>query len=102
MDPVLAAARPSFDAEEVIDIARRTFDVDAVGARDLGSERDQTFLLVDRDDEPLAVMKVSNAAEDPATLDMEALGVVHASRVDPTLPLAIPRLVPGASPGSHD
>jgi 4-aminobutyrate aminotransferase-like enzyme/Ser/Thr protein kinase RdoA (MazF antagonist) len=102
MDPVLAAARPSFDAVEVIDIARRTFDVDAAGARDLGSERDQTFLLVDREGEPLAVMKVSNAAEDPATLDMEALGVLHASRVDPTLPLAIPRLVPGASPGSHD
>ncbi|HEX2469820.1 MAG TPA: aminotransferase class III-fold pyridoxal phosphate-dependent enzyme [Candidatus Limnocylindrales bacterium] len=102
MDPVLAAARPSFDAAEVIDIARRTFDVDASGSRDLGSERDQTFLLVDREGEPLAVMKVSNAAEDPATLDMEALGVLHASRVDPTLPLAIPRLVPGASPGSND
>ncbi len=100
MDPVLAAARPSFDAAEVVDIARRTFDVDADSARDLGSERDQTFLLLDRDGEPLAVMKVSNAAEDPSTLDMEALGVIHASRVDPTLPLAIPRLVPGASPGS--
>jgi 4-aminobutyrate aminotransferase-like enzyme/Ser/Thr protein kinase RdoA (MazF antagonist) len=102
MDPVLAAARPSFDAAEVIEIARRTFDVDAAGARDLGSERDQTFLLIDREGEPLAVMKVSNAAEDPATLDMEALGVLHASRVDPTLPLAIPRLVPGVSPGSND
>ena len=102
MDPVLAAARPSFEAAEVIDIARRTFDVDADGARDLGSERDQTFLLLDRDAAPLAVMKVSNAAEDPATLDMEALGVIHASRVDPTLPLAIPRLTPGASPGSSD
>lgn len=102
MDPVLAAARPSFDAADVIDIARRTFDVDADGARDLGSERDQTFLLADGDGKPLAVMKVSNAAEDPATLDMEALGVIHASRVDPTLPLAIPRLVPGSSPGSAD
>ncbi len=102
MDPVLAAARPSFDAAEVIDIARRTFDVDADGARDLGSERDQTFLLLDREDHPLAVMKVSNAAEDPATLDMEALAVIHASRVDPTLPLAIPRLIPGASPSAGD
>ncbi len=102
MDPVLAAARPSFEAAEVIDIARRTFDVDADGARDLGSERDQTFMLLDRAAAPLAVMKVSNAAEDPATLDMEALGVIHASRVDPTLPLAIPRLIPGASPGSGD
>ena len=102
MDPVLAAARPAFDPADVADIARRTFDIEADAARDLGSERDQTFMLLDRAAAPLAVMKVSNAAEDPATLDMEALGVIHASRVDPTLPLAIPRLIPGASPGSGD
>ncbi len=102
MDPVLAAARPAFDAAAAIDIARQTFDVEAAAARDLGSERDQTFLLLGPDDTPLAVMKVSNAAEDPATLDMEALAVLHATRVDPELPLAIPRLIPGASPGSGD
>ena len=43
-------------------------------------------------------MKVSNAAEDPATLDMEALAVLHARRADPTLPVALPRIVPGADP----
>jgi 4-aminobutyrate aminotransferase-like enzyme/Ser/Thr protein kinase RdoA (MazF antagonist) len=102
MDPVLAAARPAFDAAAAVDIARQTFDVEAVAARDLGSERDQTFLLLDPDDTPLAVMKVSNAVEDPSTLDMEALAVLHATRVDPELPLAIPRLIPGASPGSGD
>jgi 4-aminobutyrate aminotransferase-like enzyme/Ser/Thr protein kinase RdoA (MazF antagonist) len=102
MDPVLAAARPAFDVAAAVDIARGTFDVEAAAARDLGSERDQTFLLLDPDDTPLAVMKVSNAAEDPSTLDMEALAVLHATRVDPELPLAIPRLIPGASPGSGD
>ena len=45
-------------------------------------------------------MKVSNAAEDPATLDMEALAVLHAARVDPGLPLAIPWRLAGAA-GDH-
>ena len=43
-------------------------------------------------------MKISNAAEDPATLDMEALAVLHARRADPTLPVALPRVVPGGDP----
>src|SRR4026208_965932 len=86
MDRVLAVARPAFDAASVVDIARRTFGVEAAAARDLGSERDQTFLLLDADDAPLAVLKLSNAAEDPATLDMEALAVPHAHRGDPPLP----------------
>ena len=102
MDRVLAAARPAFDAETVVDVARRTFDVDAARAVDLGSERDQAFLLLDGADAPLAVLKLSNAAEDPATLDMEALAVLHAQRVDPSLPLAIPWLVPGAPRDSTD
>jgi Ser/Thr protein kinase RdoA (MazF antagonist) len=102
MDPVLAAARPAFDAAGVVEIARQTFGVDAADAKDLGSERDQTFLLLDRDAAPLAVMKVSNAAEDPTILDMEALGVLHAGRVDPSIPLAAPWAVPGARPDSGD
>ncbi|HEV8697682.1 MAG TPA: aminotransferase class III-fold pyridoxal phosphate-dependent enzyme [Candidatus Limnocylindrales bacterium] len=102
MDPVLATARPAFDASSVVKIARQAFDVGALDARDLGSERDQTFLLLGEDAAALAVMKVSNAAEDPATLDMEALGVLHIARVDPSIPLAIPRPVPGATSGSTD
>ncbi len=102
MDRVLAAPRPAFDPGDVPDIARRTFGVVAGDARDLGSERDQTFLLLDATGAPMAVMKVSNAAEDPSTLDMESLGVLHATRVDPGLPLAIPRPVPGASPDTAD
>src|SRR6266516_4798994 len=102
MDPVLAAARPALDAAIVIDVARRTFAIDADNALDLASERDQTFLLIAASSHPLAVMKVSNAAEDPATLDMEALGVLHATKIDPSLPLAIPRLRPEASAESLD
>ena len=102
MDRVLAAARPAFEVDDAVGIAKRTFDVEAAGARDLGSERDQAFLLLDGDERSIAVMKVSNAAEDPGTLDMEALAVLHATRVDPTLPLAIPWLVPGAPASSDD
>jgi 4-aminobutyrate aminotransferase-like enzyme len=102
MDRVLAVARPAFDTDDAVGIARRTFDVDAGSAQDLGSERDQAFLLRGADARPMAVMKISNAAEDPATLDMEALAVLHASRVDAGLPLAIPWLVPGAPALSQD
>ena len=102
MDRVLAAARPAFDVDDAVAIARRTFGIDARAARDLGSERDQAFLLLDEEGRPIAVMKVSNAAEDPATLDMEALAVLNANTVDPALPLAVPRLVPGAPPSSRD
>ena len=87
-DAVLAASPPDLDERAVLDIAARTFGVPAAAARDLGSERDRTFLLSDGGSAPLAVMKLSNAAEDPATLDMEALAVLHAASVDPGLPLA--------------
>jgi 4-aminobutyrate aminotransferase-like enzyme/Ser/Thr protein kinase RdoA (MazF antagonist) len=101
-DAVLAATRPDFDERAVLEIAAQTFDVRAAAARDLGSERDQTFLLLDAAGDPIAVMKLSNAAEDPATLDMEALAVVHAARVDPGLPLAPPWRVPGVADEPDD
>ncbi len=97
-DAVLAAPPPDFDEAAVIAIAERTFGLVVGAARDLGSERDQTFLLLDDAATPRAVMKLSNAAEDPATLDMEALAVHHAARVDPGLPLALPWRVPAARP----
>ena len=96
-DAVLATPRPTFEPAEAAAIAARTFGVAAVDARDLGSERDQTFLLLDPDGAGLAICKLSNAAEDPAVLDMEAAAVLHARRVDPDLPLAVPWLVLGAT-----
>ena len=100
-DAVLGAAPPRLTPSEAVAIAAEIFEVRADGARDLGSERDQTFLLHGVDGRPVAVMKVSNSAEDPATLDMEALAVLHARRVDPGLPLAIPWPVP-RSVGERD
>ncbi len=96
-DAVLATPRPTFQPAEAAAIAARTFGVAAVDARDLGSERDQTFLLLDGDGAGLAICKLSNTAEDPAVLDMEAAAVLHARRVDPGLPLAVPWLVLGAT-----
>ena len=97
-DAILASEPPGFSDEEAVQIAARTFGVVPATARSLGSERDQTFLLTGDSGEDLAIMKVSNAAEDPSTLDMEALGVLHARRADPTIPVALPWIVPGADP----
>lgn len=90
VDPVLRAARHPLSPEAACEQARRGFGLVAKNAEDLGSERDQTFMLRDADDQPLAVLKVSNPAEDPATLDMEALAVLHVATVDPELPIPLP------------
>lgn len=97
IDSVLVAAPPHFSPADAVRIAHQTFGLRSVAARDLGSERDQSFLLLASEEHPTAVLKVSNAAEDPAILDMEARAVLHTARVDPTLPLAIPWRVPGRS-----
>jgi 4-aminobutyrate aminotransferase-like enzyme/Ser/Thr protein kinase RdoA (MazF antagonist) len=96
LDPVLSAPTPDVDERTIIEIAARDFGVDAQAVRDLGSERDRTFLLLAGAERPIGVLKVSNAAESAATLDMEALAVLHAARTDPGLPLALPRRTPGA------
>ena len=97
IDPVLEITPPSFNDDEAVKIAAHTYQVAASGARNLGSERDQTFMLLDARGNGIAVMKVSNPAENPATLDMEALAVQHIRSVDPSLPVATPWLVPGAT-----
>ena len=95
-DAVLTADPPEFDESEAVELAARAFGIEADGARNLGSERDQAFLLLDGTT-PRAVMKVSNPAEDPEILDMEALVVRHAARVDAELPIAAPLPRPGAT-----
>ncbi len=101
-DRVLAAARPDLDGAVVVDAVAEAFGLRTAIARDLGSERDRTFALEDGAGRTVAVAKVSNVAEDPAILDMEALAVLHAVRVDPGLPLAIPRARLGAAAGGDD
>lgn len=96
IDPVLSARAPQFTSAEAAALAGEHFGLRATGARDLGSERDQTLLLANGE-EPVAVLKISNTAEKVATLDMEALVVRHIEKTDPELPVARPFLTSEAT-----
>jgi 4-aminobutyrate aminotransferase-like enzyme/Ser/Thr protein kinase RdoA (MazF antagonist) len=96
IDAVLQAPPPTYTPQDACEIAHTTHGLVATDARNLGSERDQTFLLSDASGAGLAVLKVSNPAEDPATLDMEAMVALHAVRADPGLAVAQPRVAPAA------
>jgi 4-aminobutyrate aminotransferase-like enzyme/Ser/Thr protein kinase RdoA (MazF antagonist) len=82
---VLEAPPPRFTADEVATIAAELFGLEGT-ATDLGSERDQTFLIDDGAEG--GVLKISNLAEDPAVLDLECEALLHIGRVDPELPVA--------------
>jgi 4-aminobutyrate aminotransferase-like enzyme len=99
IDAILQAPPPTFSAAEILVIGRSAFGIEASGARSLGSERDQAFLLTGPDGSGTAVLKVSNPAEDPAMLDMEALAALHAIRCDPGLTIALPRNRLAGAPG---
>jgi Ser/Thr protein kinase RdoA (MazF antagonist) len=90
VDTVLSASRPALSDADAIELARACFGVTATTARDLGSERDRTFGLDAADGEPVAILKVSNASEDPEVLDMEAEAALHVMGVDPGLRVAVP------------
>jgi len=82
MASVLESTPPRFTADDVAALADELFGVTG-GARDLGSERDQTFLV-----QGAGVVKISNAAEDPANLELEAAAIQYALGADPDLPIA--------------
>jgi 4-aminobutyrate aminotransferase-like enzyme/Ser/Thr protein kinase RdoA (MazF antagonist) len=94
-ESVLTAARPSFTEDEAAALVRELFGTDGV-AVEVDSERDQTFLI---DGERPAVLKISNAAESPEQLDMEAQAAHRVASLDPTLPVALPWPVPGGAHG---
>jgi 4-aminobutyrate aminotransferase-like enzyme/Ser/Thr protein kinase RdoA (MazF antagonist) len=78
---VLETTPPHFTPEEVAAIAAELFGLEGE-VRNLGSERDQTFMVGD------GILKISNTGEDPAILDLEARALEHIERVDPELPTA--------------
>ena len=92
IDEVLTAAPPTFSEADAAALARDVFGVDG-SARSVSSERDQTFLI---DGDRPAVLKISNAAEDPARLDLEALAAQRVAQIDPGIPVALPWLAPGS------
>jgi 4-aminobutyrate aminotransferase-like enzyme/Ser/Thr protein kinase RdoA (MazF antagonist) len=87
---VLESTPPRFGDDEVARIAAALFGLEGT-ATNLGSERDQTFLV--EGPKGSGVVKLSNLGEDPATLDLETEAILHVSRVDPELPIARPCIV---------
>jgi 4-aminobutyrate aminotransferase-like enzyme/Ser/Thr protein kinase RdoA (MazF antagonist) len=98
VDRVLTAAPPTFTEEEAASLARDLFAVDG-RAVSVHSERDQAFLI--EGDRP-SVLKISNAAEEPARLDLEALAVQRIALVDPVIPVPLPWLLPGSDLAPSD
>lgn len=94
LDPAMTRRGPELTAAETLAVAQATFGIEAAAAENLGSERDQAVMLLDPAGARIAVMKISNPAEQPATLDMEAEVVDHALQVDPGLPLVAPIMSP--------
>jgi 4-aminobutyrate aminotransferase-like enzyme/Ser/Thr protein kinase RdoA (MazF antagonist) len=90
MDRVLTGERPRLSESDALGIVATEFGLEAHSARDLGSERDRTFALLDAHGRMTAVLKVSNPSEDPAVLDMEAAAALHVTAVDPGLRVALP------------
>jgi len=82
---------PTATPSEVTALLRDRFGLDGVRLSPLPSERDQN-LRVDVGDLSY-VLKIANAAEDPAVADLEASALVHIAAVDPQLPT--PRAVRG-------
>ncbi len=97
VDRVLTARPPSFSDEEGAAVAREVFGVEGT-ATATDSERDQTFLI---DGDRATVLKISNAAESPGQLEMEALAAQRIVQVDPQLPVALPWSIPGQPDAFH-
>ena len=91
----MQAKRPRLSPSGAAALLGELFGVAADDARDLGSERDQAFLMLSGGS-PVGVLKVSNPAEDPGVLDMEAAAALHVHHIDPELGVARPWAVPGA------
>ena len=68
-------------------------------ATPLGSERDQGFLIRGPEG-PVGVLKISNANEDPAIVDMETAAALHVLAADPSVPVSAPMSATGADPAT--
>jgi 4-aminobutyrate aminotransferase-like enzyme/Ser/Thr protein kinase RdoA (MazF antagonist) len=88
--------RPRFTDDDAARIARERYGVDGV-ATGLPSERDQNF-RVDARNGSRYVLKIANATEDPAVLDLQNRALVHLEATAPDVTL--PRLVVTAT-GEH-
>jgi Ser/Thr protein kinase RdoA (MazF antagonist) len=85
---VLDSSVPAITAAEAAAFAHEAFGLDGA-IRPLTAERDRNFLLTGRDGRE-HVLRVINAAEDPAVSDFQSRALMHAAAADPGLP--VPRL----------
>jgi 4-aminobutyrate aminotransferase-like enzyme/Ser/Thr protein kinase RdoA (MazF antagonist) len=95
---VLRGEPPAFSLDQAAELAERYFGLRG-SASSVGSERDQGF-VIGGPDGPVGVLKISNASEDPAVLDMETAAALHVRAVDPELPVATPFPVVDADPSA--
>jgi len=95
---VLESVPPRFTDDDAAAIAADVFGVHG-SASNLGSERDQAFLLDDGG--AGAVLKISNSGEDVGALDLEEAAIAHVAAVDPGLPVARPLASRSAFDGHH-
>jgi 4-aminobutyrate aminotransferase-like enzyme/Ser/Thr protein kinase RdoA (MazF antagonist) len=95
---VLRGEPPAFTPGAGADLAASLFGLEGQ-ATPLGSERDQGFLITGPAG-PVGVLKISNASEHRAIVDMETAAALHARSVDPSLPVAAPLPLVGADPGA--
>jgi 4-aminobutyrate aminotransferase-like enzyme/Ser/Thr protein kinase RdoA (MazF antagonist) len=88
MDPVLTHPPPALSLAEAEAITLQYFGKQAKASA-LRSERDQNFLMTG-EDRTQWVLKVSNAAEDPAISEFQIGALLHVASVAPQLP--VPRV----------
>jgi 4-aminobutyrate aminotransferase-like enzyme/Ser/Thr protein kinase RdoA (MazF antagonist) len=93
---VLRGEPPAFGAEDAEQLAERIFGMQG-SATPLGSERDQGFMITGAGG-PVGVLKISNASEDAAIVDMETEAALHVLAVDPGVPVAAPLPALGSDP----
>src|SRR5436190_14063096 len=98
---VLEAPPPRFTAAEAARIAAGSFSVSGTSV-ERPSERDQAFLIDDGKGGG-GVLKISNLGEDASVLDLETAAILHVTRVDSELPVALPRPVgaDGTNPAAY-
>ncbi|MGB8859515.1 MAG: aminotransferase class III-fold pyridoxal phosphate-dependent enzyme [Ilumatobacteraceae bacterium] len=82
---VFDSPKPAFPDDEVAGLARHAFGISGP-MRSLESERDQNVQVGDY------VVKVANAAEDRAAVELQHAALAHLTATEPTLPL--PRVAP--------
>ncbi len=80
---------PDLPAASVRRVAAEAFGLDGEFTP-LVSERDQNF-RIRRPDGKEAVLKIANAQEDPAVVDLQTAALLHIERVDPGMP--VPRVL---------